>query len=209
MPTPKPNASSQSISTLISPRVSRPRPGMPMSKSRPAPASSSVPPSAQVPLHEDVFGIDACLIDVGVAATMSATLMRCPSSSPSSRMWRPAVRSSSNSLLRDVVLVGLGRGLDRVAQPVDEVLAEVLDHVGGVGELVADQRQREARDLAVEHVLQQAEEAVDAVDDQQQVVERAELAEVEREDVVRDARKPSATTSRRQRAAEARGRPPA
>ena len=182
MSTPKPKSSCQSMVALTAPRVSRPRPGMPMSKPMPAPASSSVPPSS-------IFhSIDSWFQSVPgtstlVMSSMSA-IVTTPSWLRSPRMFELVVQQVEQ-LLRDVVLVGRGRGLDRVAQAVDEVLAEIADHVRRVGQLVSDQRQAQAADLAAEGVLQQAEETVQAVDDQQQVVERAELAEVEREDLVR------------------------
>ena len=52
--------------------------------------------------------------------------------------------------------------------------------------LVADQGQREAEHLAVQHVLQQSQEPVHAVDDEEQVLERAELARVDVEEALRD-----------------------
>jgi len=135
----------------------------------------------QVPLHEDVVQRDARLVYVGVEGDVGdgdrAVVVAVAE-------HVQLVVQQVEQLLRDVVLVGAGRGLDGVAQSADEVAPEGADRVGCAGELVADQRQRQAGDLAIEAVLQEAEEAVDPVDDQEQVLHRAELAEVEREQIV-------------------------
>ena len=78
---------------------------------------------------------------------------------------------------------GVRHVLDRLAETLDEAVAEVADRVGRPRELVADQRQLEAADGPVEQVLQSFEEHVDAVDAQQQLVEQAQGARVKSEQV--------------------------
>ncbi len=85
--------------------------------------------------------------------------------------------------LRDQVRVRVRGALDRVAEVGDESLPQVFDEARAVRQLVADQRQLDAEDLALQNVLQAAQEEVHAVGHEQDVVDQAELGRVEGEEV--------------------------
>ena len=139
----------------------------------------------QVPAHEELVLRRADDVDVGREHDVGDT-----------RRGRAAVLLQKDAqarrpeqleeLLGDEVLVGVGAVLDLPPEVGHEAVAEVPDEAGAVGELVADQGQRDAEDLAVEDVLKPFQEGIDAVDDEQDVVEQAEVGRVQREDVRRN-----------------------
>ena len=140
-------------------------------------------PQLQVPLHVDVARADPGIVDIGLELDVGDRHLAVAVAVAEDVQ---IVVQQTEHLHRDEVRRRVVRGLDDVAQAGDEVVAEAADEGRGVGQLVADQRHLEAADLAVEEVLDEAQEAVDAVDDQQHVVERAELREVEVQDRVGD-----------------------
>ena len=79
-----------------------------------------------------------------------------------------------------LVFIGL---VHQLAEGLDEVVAEVLDEACSVRELVTDERKRDSEDFPVEGVLQAAQEEIDAVNGEADVVEETEVAEVDLENV--------------------------
>ena len=135
----------------------------------------------QVPLHVDVVRLHAGGVDVGLELDVGDGHLAVAVAVGEDV---EIVVQQAEHLDRDEVRGRIVRGLDDVAQPAHEVVAEAADEGGGARQLVADERHLQAADLAVEEILDEAEETVDAIDDQQHVVERTELREVEVQDRV-------------------------
>ena len=138
----------------------------------------------EIPAHEELVLRRAGRVDVGGQPDVCDAGRR-PAAVLLEQDAQPARAQQLEQLARDEVLVRVAAVLDLGAEVLDEAFAEVFDEAGTVGELVAHQGQRHAEDLAVENVLQPFQEEVDAIDDQQHVIEQTEVRRVQGEQIRR------------------------